>query len=273
MPVNIGAWIRIFSKPEELDELEKSLGYRFRDRARLENALVHPSYRFEHQSVKADNQRLEFLGDAVLGLLAADHLYKNCDEIDEGRLTVMRSQVASGKALSAIAADIGIDKYLRLGKGESRSGGRTRPGNLEDALEAIFGAAWEDGGLRAATRIFDHLIRPRLLTVDQERVGGESIWAGNPKGHLQSVVQTRFKCNVRYTLLSTGGTGHAPTFEVEARVDRENGPAATAVGPSKRKAEAEAATRLLEFLETYDGEPSDNAPNAEVPPPHDDAQS
>ncbi len=247
--MNLGSWIRNFSKSEEIAALERTLGYRFHDVSLLESALVHTSYKFEHQSVKTDNQRLEFLGDAVLGLLAADYLYNNCEEIDEGRLTILRSQVASGKALSAIALEIGLDKYLRLGKGEERSGGRTRPGNLEDAMEAIFGAAWEDGGLRAVAGIFETVVRPRLDMADARRIGGESIWAGNPKGHLQSIVQARFHCNVIYNLLESGGTGHAPTFLIEARVDCENGPSASAVGPSKRKAEAAAAEKLMELLD------------------------
>lgn len=247
--MNLGSWIRRLSKSEEIAALERTLGYCFRDSALLETALVHPSYRFEHQGVKSDNQRLEFLGDAVLGLLAADYLFNNCEEIDEGRLTILRSQVASGKALSAIALEIGLGNYLRLGKGEDRSGGRTRPGILEDAMEAIFGAAWEDGGLRAAASIFETVVRPRLDMADERRIGGESIWAGNPKGHLQSIVQRRFHCNVIYNLLESGGTGHAPTFLVEARVDCENGPSASAQGQSKRKAEVAAAEKLIDMLD------------------------
>ena len=242
------SWIRIFSKPGELDGLEAALDYRFKDKTLLENALVHPSYRFEHDIVESDNQRLEFLGDSVLGLLAADHLFRSFDGIDEGSLTVLRAQVASGSALAAIAADIGLHRYLRVGKGEERSGGRRRPKNLEDALEAIFGAAWVDGGFRAATRIFDHLVRPRLNDARLRAGDGEGIWSGNPKGHLQSVAQSRFHAAVLYTLVSTCGSAHAPVFTVEARIDMEDGPSATGEGTSKRRAEAKAASKLLVVL-------------------------
>lgn len=242
------SWIRLFSKPGELDGLEAAIDYRFKDKTLLENALVHPSYRFEHSAVNADNQRLEFLGDAVLGLLAADHLFRTCGEIDEGSLTVLRAQVASGNTLAAIGAEIGLDRYLRLGKGEARTGGRRRPKNLEDALEALFGAAWVDGGLRAATRIFDHLVLPRLRAADLKSCDGDGIWNGNPKGHLQSVVQSRFHASVLYTLVSTCGSAHAPVFTVEAKIDMDDGPSATAEGTSKRRAEAKAASKLLGIL-------------------------
>ena len=247
--MDFGAITRIFSRPHELDGLEGALGYRFRDRSLLETALIHPSYKFEHPRTASDNQRLEFLGDAVLGLLAASRLYHDCDEMDEGRLTVMRSLVTNGKALAEIAASIGLDRYLRLGKGEGRSGGRTRRKNLEDALEAVFGAAWEDGGIRAATAVFDRLILPRLAAVAGGREQGDGLWADNPKGRLQSVAHARFHCTVAYSTRPAGGPGHAPVFEAEARLDGEGDrPAATGTGPSKRAAESAAAAALLQRI-------------------------
>ncbi|MGI6496248.1 MAG: ribonuclease III [Kiritimatiellia bacterium] len=240
---------RIFSRPGELDGLERALGYRFRDRTRLENALIHPSYRFEHPEVATDNQRLEFLGDAVLGILAASHLYRECDEVDEGRLTVMRSQVTSGKTLAAVAVSIGLDRHLRLGRGESLSGGRTRQSNLEDALEAVFGAAWEDGGLRAAETVFRTLFASHLEQAHGERTCGDGIWADNPKGHLQAVVQSRFKRAVSYSVRPVGGSLHAPVFEAEVCVDGlDDFPPATGTGPTKRAAETAAAAALLQRI-------------------------
>ncbi len=123
--------------------LERHLGYRFRKRKRLELALTHPSYRHEMEDIGADNQRLEFLGDAVLNLVMAEWLYENRPEDDEGRLTQFRSRVTSTSALAEIAADIGLGGYLRLGRGEVKAGGARRESTLADTLEAVTGVEAE----------------------------------------------------------------------------------------------------------------------------------
>ncbi len=228
-------------RKDPLAALERSLDYRFRDRALLETALTHPSYRFENGATAGDNQRLEFLGDAVLGLLTAEHVYRTQTAGDEGLLTVLRSQATSGRALSAIAQSVDLGAHLRIGRGEEQTGGRTRPSNLADAIEAVIGAAWLDGGNRAVTRIFQALFVPAM--------GGatDNVWADNPKGHLQARAQERLKTVPAYRLLETTGPQHAPTYRVEVRIgDTWVGEGA---GRTKRAAEFDAAQNLLRRLD------------------------
>lgn len=226
----------LLPKAHPLRELEKRLGYRFRNRALLLAALTHPSYRFEHAAEATDNQRLEYLGDAVLGLLAAQYAFERHAEADEGRLTILRSQVASGKSLAELARAIGLGDWLRMGKGEERSGGRDRAGMLADGMEAIFGAAWVDGGLRAGNRLFLRLIAPRLNALP---AAGES---GNPKGDLQEFAQREFQCAPAYERLAVAGPAHAPVYRTRVRIA---GHEASGEGPTRRAAEAAAAAQLL----------------------------
>ena len=226
-------------KPHPLRELEKRVGYRFKDRALLLAALTHPSYSFEHAEDRQDNQRLEYLGDAVLGLLAAQFVFEHHADADEGRLTVLRSHVASGKSLAATARAVGLGAYLRMGKGEERGGGRDRDGMLADSLEAIFGAAWIDGGLRASNKLFVKLIASRL---DGAPPAGRS---DNPKGELQELAQQEYQCAPRYERLAVEGPAHAPSYRAKVSVQ---GHAATGEGPTRRAAEAAAAVQLLAKL-------------------------
>ena len=229
----------LLSKPHPLRDLERRLGYRFRDRALLQAALTHPSYCFEHADATADNQRLEYLGDAVLGLLAAQYAFERHADADEGRLTILRSLVASGKSLAELASAIDLGPHLRMGKGEERSGGRDRAGMLADSMEAIFGAAWIDGGLRAGNKLFLRLIAPRLNALPAV---GES---GNPKGDLQELAQREFRCAPAYERLAVRGPAHAPSYRVRVCVANHE---AIGEGPTRRTAEADAATKLLRRL-------------------------
>lgn len=229
----------LLPKAHPLRELEKRIGYRFRNRTLLQAALTHPSYRFEHATERQDNQRLEYLGDAVLGLLAAQYAFERHADADEGRLTVLRSQVASGKALAVMARTIGLGTYLRMGKGEERGGGRDRDGMLADSMEAIFGAAWIDGGLRASGKLFAKLVAARLNELPAAN------WSGNPKGELQELTQREFQCGPTYARLAVEGPAHAPVYRVRVSV---SGNEATAEGPTRRAAEVAAAALLLAKL-------------------------
>ncbi|MEI6210799.1 MAG: ribonuclease III [bacterium] len=220
-------------------ELEKQIGYRFKDRSLLQAALTHPSYCFEHAGDQQNNQRLEYLGDAVLGLLAAQYAFDRHATADEGKLTVLRSQVASGKSLAETARSIGLGPYLRMGKGEERGGGRDRVNMLADSLEAIFGAAWVDGDLRACNKLFVKLIAPRLNALS---LGGVQ---DNPKGALQELAQGTFQCAPVYERLAVEGPAHAPVYRTKVRVQAHT---ALGEGPTRRAAEAAAATQLLEQL-------------------------
>jgi len=227
-------------RPNPYRELEKRLGYKFGERELLEMALMHRSYRYEAKDVAADNQRLEFLGDAVAGFLAAAHLYRMNRDGDEGTLTELRSRVTSGKALASIAREIGLGEFIRLGKGEERAGGREREALLADGLEAVIGAAYLDGGVKAAEKIVAKLLIPLLGAVPYQE------WEENPKGKLQELSQRLYGRGPEYRCVSEVGPAHQKHFVVEAIV----GGAKLGIGEgaSKRAAETVAATAAVRKL-------------------------
>lgn len=225
-------------------DFEKILGYRFRDRSLLETALTHRSFRFEKSDANEDNQRLEFLGDAVLGLATAAHLYKEFKDKDEGWLTSLRSQVASGKALAALAREIHIGDFIRFGKGEELSGGRRRASNLTDALEAVVGAAYQDGGMKAVDSLFRKIFLPLF-----HRLEGD-VWADNPKGKLQEYAQRVWRGSPHYHVVRRDGPAHAMTFTVEVTVGE--GKTGVGRGRNKHEAECEAAVDLLSNLARHE---------------------
>lgn len=192
--------------------VEKTIGYRFKRRELLEEALTHRSYRFENKDVESDNERLEFLGDAVLGLLVAAHLFREYEDCQEGILTSMRSQIASGKMLAKIAREAGLGEYLRLGCGEDGSGGRRRSSLLANALEALIGAAYMDGGLKASTKLFATVILPKFEDIEPD------IWADNPKGKLQEYAQRKWQIGPVYTVVSRDGPAHNVVFSDSAQI-------------------------------------------------------
>lgn len=215
-------------------ELEKRLGYKFSERKLLEMALLHRSYRYEVKDVVADNQRLEFLGDAVAGFLVAAHLYRiHCDG-DEGILTEMRSRVTSGKAMGCAARDIQLGEFMRLGKGEEMAGGRKREALLADGLEALIGAAYLDGGVKAAEKIVAKLLIPLLGAKPSS-----DEWLDNPKGKLQELSQGLYGRGPEYKCISEEGPPHRKIFVVEAIVGGAR--LGQGTGSSKRAAETEAA--------------------------------
>jgi len=226
--------------PNPYRALERRIGYRFRNRALLEEALTHRSYRFENPGVTVDNQRLEFLGDAVLGLLTAAGLFARFPDKNEGRLTELRSRLTSGKALAAYANEVGMGQYLRIGKGEERSGGRTRMSTLADAFEALIGAAYVDGGARACRKIFDTLFGPALANLTDQA------WLDNPKGKLQEYCQRRWKINPHYRTIRREGPPHATVFTAEVTVP--GGISVIGRGVNKQEAETEAAAAALRKL-------------------------
>ena len=226
---------------DPLKILQKKLGYKFRDINLLEMALTHRSCRFENKAVNVDNQRLEFLGDAVLGFMTAAYLYEENHNDAEGVLTTLRSRVTSGKALAALASDIGIGEYLLVGKGEEHSGGRTRRSNLTDAIEAILGAVYIDGGLKGFKKVFDHFFPALINSLDGD------LWAANPKGKLQEYSQAQWKTSPVYHLVDEGGPAHAAVFTVEVEVNGKR--VGHGIGGSKQEAERKAAAMALEEIE------------------------
>jgi ribonuclease III len=217
--------------------LEKRIGYRFRKKALLAEALTHPSYRYETEASESDYQRLEFLGDAVLGLLAADRLMQTYPQENEGELTCRKSSIASGRALAAAARTLDLGGCLRLGRGETASGGADRESNLEDALEALMGAIWLDGGLKAARRFFDRYIFDRLHSAAPR--------FENPKGLLQEFAQKNGWPVPVYRVIEENGPDHDRLYRVEVTVSTYG---YAGEGTSRREAEKAAAEQAVRRL-------------------------
>lgn len=218
-------------------QLEDALGYRFRKPQHLEMALTHRSYRYESSDPKPDNQRLEYLGDAVLGLAASERLYEICPDVQEGELTRRRSLLCNRRALARIAQVIGLGRFLRLGRGEEQTGGRDRASTLGDALEAVLGAAYLDGGLKAVRTIFDRLFSGLLDHQEEESLDE------NPKGALQEYCQRVLKTSPTYDLLEESGPAHARIFTAGVYIGARL--VATGTAPGKREAEMQAALQAL----------------------------
>lgn len=220
--------------------LQQALGYTFRDPTLLRDALTHPSYRFENDA-EADNQRLEFLGDAVLGFLLADRIYRTRRDHPEGMLTILRAAVASGASLAVKARSLGLGPALLLGRGEELTGGRDRDSDLSDAFESVLGAVYVDGGIDAVSAVFDRLFAGEMATMSHDP------WIDNPKGRLQSLAQKEYRVDPVYETVSESGPKHSRVFEV--RVTVGDGLTAEGTGSTKRAAQAAAAATLLKKLE------------------------
>jgi ribonuclease-3 len=237
------------------DELELLLGVTFQDANLLRTALTHPSFANEHPEDPAgDNERLEFLGDSVLGMIVARTLYQRFPEISEGRLTEWRSQLVCGPTLSRVARTLSLGDWLRLGRGEEQTGGRGREGNLERVYEAMVGSLYLDQGLDE-TRSFV------LRTLESEfAVLEDGPDALNPKGALQELVQrlaleaaegtddpaAEMSRRPDYVLLAESGPDHAREFEVAVLINGES--LGQGGGVSKQQAEKEAAAQALAVL-------------------------
>lgn len=224
-------------------ELMRRLGYTFRNIAILETAFTSPSLRTinGHGSGESDNQRLEFLGDAVLGMLAAEYLYREFATECEGSLTSRRISMVNRQALTRLANDLELGKCLRM-KVQEQAGGRDHDHFLADAAEALFGALWLDGGLPAASLLFQHVKRLYWRHAAQLTPRNE-----NPKGYLQEIAQSKGTAEIpRYTVLEITGPDHNPEYRVQ--VSLANGASATATGNNKRAAETNAAAALLAKL-------------------------
>ena len=217
--------------------LEKELGYTFRRKYRLEQALIHPSFRYEVDTIDSDNQRLEFLGDAALGLIAADYLYDVFPDFNEGQLTKVRSQITNTRALASAAKSINLGDYLKLGKGEKQSGGNTRASNICDAFEAIIGAAYLDGGLKAVKKIFKKVLHPQVAKA------AENQWLDNPKGALQELSQRKWRCSPKYRIVKEEGPAHSRKFTVEVSINTTV--CGKGTGTNKRAAEVTAAYEAM----------------------------
>jgi len=225
----------------DLKTLEKTLRGSFHDPALLEQALVHRSYLNENPHFSlTSNERLEFLGDAVLGLLVAERLYRDFPGLSEGEMTRLRAALVQRDTLARVARSIGLGDYLYLGKGEEVSGGREKPTNLAAALEAVLGAVYLDGGMVAAEKVVW-----LLLEVEIDRVAGQP-GEVDYKSRLQELVQARYQVTPDYRALGATGPDHARSFTVEVVVGGEV--LGKGSGKSKKAAETQAARIALERL-------------------------
>ena len=226
-----------------LSALQQTLGTSFNDPSFLEQAMVHSSYINENPDfAPVSNERLEFLGDAVLGLVITEKLYLDCPQFSEGEMTKLRSALVSRETLARIARNISLGDYLYLGKGEEASGGRSKPTNLAGALEAVIAAVFLDQGL-AITK--DFILR--LLNKELQKVVSQGVKT-DYKSQLQEFIQSSQQQTPTYYLVEAMGPVHDRRFTVEVRV----GDTVLGRGSSKSKkaAETEAARSALERLST-----------------------
>jgi ribonuclease-3 len=225
---------------EALAVLQGGLGVVFRDPDLLRTALTHPSYSNEHPAESPrTNERLEFLGDAVLGLIVAETLYAGFPDLEEGRLTEWRAQIVCGPTLAKVAQRYRLGESLLLGRGEEATGGRTREGNLERVFEAVVGAVMLDGGLETAREFARRALAPEFQALEDDPA------TLNPKGALQQLVQGAYG-RPHYVTASEEGPEHARRFTIEVRIDGEV--VGTGSGPSKQQAEKEAARQAIEVM-------------------------
>ncbi len=227
----------------DLAALQQTLGISFNDPSLLEQALVHSSYVNENPGFAlASNERLEFLGDAVLGLVVAEKLYQDFPHSDEGEMTRLRAALVRGGTLARVARTIGLGDYLYLGKGEEVSGGRRKPANLAGALEAMIAAIFLDQG---SITIRDFILR--LFNEELQRVASQEARV-DYKSQLQELIQAREQPTPTYQLVEAVGPDHDRRFTVEVRVD--DTVLGKGSGKSKKAAETEAARSALEQLST-----------------------
>ena len=222
-----------------VDALQHRTGYRFTDASLLIRALTHRSYGSDH------NERLEFLGDAVLSLVISSLLFERFAGSDEGDLTRVRAHLVREDSLHRMALQLGLPELVRLGEGEARGGGAQRASILADALEALIGATFQDGGFEAARGLVQRLFGEIIETTDL------ASWSKDAKTELQEWLQARRLPVPSYRISATRGQAHAQTFEVECSVPALN-LIESGEGRSRRAAEQEAARRMLDALNASD---------------------
>lgn len=232
-PTSVSSGVRIMAA---LESLQRALGYEFHDLALLRQALTHRSHGAPH------NERLEFLGDSVLNFVVSSLLFAAHDELDEGDLSRVRANLVRQSALAEIAGTLSLSSELRLGEGELKSGGYRRPSILADAVEAVLGAIYLDGGFTAVSGVIERLYRPLLGHIDAQVLGKD------PKTLLQELVQGLGLALPHYVVVDTRGAAHCQIFEVACEIP-QLAIRTQASGDSRRAAEQTAARQAIEALE------------------------
>ncbi|MBR5128126.1 MAG: ribonuclease III [Roseburia sp.] len=218
----------------KITDLENRIGYQFKQQELLRQALTHSSYANEKHKKQSDNERLEFLGDAVLELVSSEFIFKNYGKMPEGEMTKFRASIVCEPTLALCTKELELGKYLYLGKGEDLTGGRNRKSILSDALEAVIGAIYLDGGFEAAKEFVHRFI---LVDVEHKKLFHDS------KTILQEFVQGNYKEELHYVLIGEEGPDHDKKFMVEAMIGEQV--IGHGTGHTKKAAEQEAAYEAL----------------------------
>jgi len=249
------------TKSRDIAALEKALDHKFEDHELLIRSLTHSSYAREQRdhihdsSAPTDNEQLEFVGDSVLAFVTSQELVKKFPHFQEGELSKLRAYLVSARYLIVTARNLDIGKYLRLGRGEERSGGRNKSAILVDALEAVIAAIYLDGGLRAAQKfILREIVRPEIKRMETEH--GTALPVTDYKSALQEQAHAAGRKRVVYAVVKEEGPEHRKTFTIEARVygasEGNEAPefVTRAEGPTKKRAEQAAARHALHYVES-----------------------
>ncbi|MBQ8348901.1 MAG: ribonuclease III [Ruminococcus sp.] len=223
---------------DKIEELEKTIGYKFKNKNLIQQALSHSSYANERKQPNGSNERLEFLGDSVLSIVVSDFLYKNLN-VAEGELTKMRASLVCEKSLHIFAKQINLGDYLHLGKGEENTGGRERPSILADAFEAVIAAIYLDGGMEAAAKHILHFMPEDIHHFVKPAFS-------DFKTVLQEIVQKNPEEKVEYVLIGEEGPDHNKRFVVEVCLNSQV--IGKGSGKSKKEAEQLAAKEALELM-------------------------
>ncbi len=230
------------TKLPDWKELEERLHLTFKHPALLKQALIHTSFLNENPGIDVgSNERMEFLGDAALGVVVAEQLYKEYPDVDEGKLTELRAHLVRRDTLARAAARFDLGEYLQLGRGEDAAGGRRRPTNMARAYEALVGAIFLDGGIAKVRPFIKRSLKEELQGLRKKGMPHD------PKSRLQEVVQSRWQTTPSYKLLKTEGPDHARRFTVQVMVGRRA--LGVGEGRSKQMAEKEAAQQTLSEIE------------------------
>jgi ribonuclease III len=231
--------LRNRKKKNPAAELEHELRYQFRSKELLLQALTHSSFAYESSEKSRDNELMEFLGDSVVGLIAAAFFYESYPEVTEGDLSKLKSSATSTIALAEYARQIRLDQFMRVGRGEEKSGGRKKDSILAGTFEAVLGAVFLDGGYKAAKDVYLRLVRGSFKKIKDE----DQLDINNYKSALQEFLQKEDLPSPHYKLLKSTGPDHHKEFVVEVLVNKTV--LAQASGPSRKAAELKAAEKAL----------------------------
>lgn len=222
----------------DLETVEKNIGYKFKNKALLENALTHTSYAYEH-NVKS-NEKLEFLGDSILEYISSEYIYQNYKDLKEGEMTKVRATVVCEKSLHKIAQKHNFSEFLKLGKSEIQTGGSKKPAIMADSVEAVIAAIYLDGGIEPAKKFIIENLKEEI------EIATKNVGIKDYKTVLQEKLQEHGEVKIEYKIIKETGPDHDKSFEAEVEVNGNI--LATGIGKSKKEAQMQAAKKALENL-------------------------